>query len=265
MEDQARYYPGSVDSHMHSSLLASKELEERSVLEAATAGRMERLVDVGVAPSDLAPRLTRLGAYRILAFTAGLHPTGVSPETLEHEIGILAESLSGAMAGRIVAVGEIGLDFYWSTENTTLQIDALERQCALAAKHELPVIIHNRDSEEQMLHILRRLRPQGVMHCFSQGPEYCAACLDLDMHLSFGGNLTYRRSDEIRRAAELVPDERLLVETDAPFLSPQAVRGTPNHPGHLAFVIEALAALRGTSADAIARLTAANARRLFRL
>ena len=116
-----------------------------------------------------------------------------------------------------------------------------------------------------MLAFLRRTRPEGVMHCFSQGSDYCRSCLDLGMHISFGGNMTYRRSDPLREAAAIVPDDRLLVETDSPFLSPQPVRGITNQPGHLGYVIAALAEVRRQTPERIAELTSLNARRLFGL
>lgn len=282
MQDDSRYYPDSIDSHLHLSLLGRKDLDPTAVLPAAADGGMRRVIDVGVQPSDLAERLDRFGAYELVAFTAGLHPTAVEPDTVTAELDALETALAeqaGAVpssgrpsdaAGetegrRIVAVGELGLDFYWSQENRGLQIETLERQWAIASRYALPVIIHDRESEDTMLELLRERRPAGVMHCFSQGPDYCRACLDVGLMVSFGGNLTYPKSDEIREAARLVPDDRLLVETDSPYLSPQVVRGTANHPGHLGFVIDALARLRGASPGAIAELTAANARRLFAL
>lgn len=287
MQDSSRYYEGSIDSHLHLSLLDQKDLEPSSVLEAAADAGLARVVDVGVRPSDLAGRIERFGDDPLVAFTAGLHPTAVDPDTVADEIAALEAALethAGSRAGRasasresahhaggagaarsIAAVGELGLDFYWSQEHRDLQVETLERQWALAARYGLPVVIHNRDSEETMLELLRTHRPAGVMHCFSQGADYARACLDAGLMVSFGGNLTYPKSDDVRGAARIVPDDRLLVETDSPYLSPQAVRGTANHPGHLGFVIDELARLRGAAAEEVARLTAANAQALFGL
>lgn len=268
MEDRSSYYAGSIDSHAHISLLSRKELHAETVLADAAAGGMGRVLDVGTQPSDLAGRLEQYGSWELLAFTAGLHPTAVEPESAEHELTVLEQALEGPDRRQVVAVGELGLDFYWSTEHAGLQQDALRRQFELAIRHELPVVIHNRDSEQTMLEHLRAYRGralEGVMHCFSQDADYCRSCLDLGLFISFGGNLTYRRSGEIREAARLVPLDRLLVETDSPYLSPQAVRGTANHPGHLGFTIEALARIHAVSAEEMAALTAENARRLFRL
>ncbi len=264
MQDSTRYYRASIDSHLHLSLMVQKELDPHSVLDAAEGGGLDRVIDVGVKPTDLDERLARFAANRLVAFTVGLHPTAVDPDTVASELDTLQAALERD-ASSVVAVGELGLDFYWSQEHRDLQVQALERQWALAARHGLPVIIHNRDSEETMLELLREHRPAGIMHCFSQDADYCRACLDAGLMISFGGNLTYPKSDEIREAARIVPDDRLLVETDSPYLSPQAVRGTGNHPGHLGFVIDELARLRGAAPQEIAELTAANARVLFGL
>ena len=282
MQDSSRHYPGSIDSHLHLSLLAERDLDPEAVILAAESGGLGRLIDIGVKPSDLARRLERFGAHDLVAFTAGLHPTAVEPDTVAAEIDALESALvedtggvstsgsTGDAAGRsqnrrLVAVGELGLDFYWSQEHRDLQIETLKRQWALAARFGLPVIIHNRESEQTMLELLHAHQPGGIMHCFSQGPEYCRACLDAGLMISFGGNLTYPKSDEVREAARLVPDDRLLVETDSPYLSPQRVRGTANHPGHLGFVIDELAHLRNAPGEEIAELTARNAARLFSL
>ncbi|MFW5744473.1 MAG: TatD family hydrolase [Spirochaetota bacterium] len=264
MHESTRYYRGSIDSHLHLSLMAHKQLDPHSVLDAAEGGGLDRVIDVGVKPTDLEERLARFAANRLVAFTVGLHPTAVEPDAVAAELDALQAALE-KLAPRIVAVGELGLDFYWSQEHRDLQLEALERQWELAARHGLPVIIHNRDSEQTMLELLRAHRPAGIMHCFSQDAAYCRACLDAGLMISFGGNLTYPKSDGIREAARIVPDDRLLVETDSPYLSPQAVRGTANHPGHLGFVIDELARLRGATPQEIADLTAANARALFGL
>jgi len=264
MIDQSRYFRGSIDSHAHIGSLADKGLDPDAVLGSVVQEGMRGIIDVGIEPDDLENRLERFGAAGGIWFTAGLHPTKVRSEDCEVQLELLAGSLR-AHTSRIVAVGELGLDFYWSRELRELQVEALERQATLARDYSLPIVVHNRDSEDELLAFLERMRPTGDMHCFTQGPDYCRKCLDLGMRISFGGNITYRKSDDVREAAKIVPDDRLLVETDSPYLSPQVVRGTPNHPGHLGYVIEALAELRNDSPERIAELTAQNAVELFAL
>ena len=281
MPDRSLVVPGSIDTHVHLALFASKGIDPVMLLAAAFASGLGGVLDVGVRPSDLDARRSLASAIPhspgALLLTSGLHPTSVDPESVAAEIALLESQLvqdaardpsgadSAASGGRfsVRAVGEIGLDYYWSAEQRALQIETFERQLDLALRYSLPIIVHNRDSERDMPSILARIRPRGIMHCFSQGADYCRACLDVGMHVSFGGNVTFRRNDEIREAARLVPDDRLLVETDSPFLSPDPVRGRPNHPGHLGFTIATLAAIRSSTPEAIAFICARNAARLF--
>ena len=278
MDERARYIEGCIDTHAHLSLFEHRGLESRRLVHEAVAGGLARIVDVGVTPSDYMNRLCAFGEHPIVAFTAGLHPTSVTPDTVDAELGVLESVFSGPVridhaagdvctgsigSSRPVAVGEVGLDFYHSADHRKLQVTALERQADLAARKELPLVLHNRSSEDEMLAFLRRARPPGVMHCFSQTVGYCRSCLDLGLYVSFGGNLTYRGSHDLREAAAIVPEDRLLVETDAPYLAPQAVRGRANHPGYLAYTIDALASIRGTTSARIAAITAANALALF--
>lgn len=261
-----RYITGSIDSHAHLELLPRRGLEPGAMLAEARAEGVAGIIDVGVVPSDFERRVAAFGSQPIVSFTAGLHPTSVTPERVDEELALLAQTLESGEGPRrrpVVAVGEVGLDYHHSADHAGLQIETLERLATLASRHELPMILHNRASEPEMLAFLRRVRPRGVMHCFSQDEHYCADCIDLGLFVSFGGNLTYRSSHGIRAAAAMVPDERLLVETDCPYLSPQAVRGAANHPGHLAYTVEALAAVRGVSAEHVVAVTSRNACALF--
>lgn len=261
MEERFEVIAGSIDSHAHLAMMAEREIEPETLLARLRDEGFVRLIDVGTRPSDLHPREAAWGEDPLVELTSGLHPTSVD-EGWASELALLEAQLD---TGSIVAVGEIGLDYYHSTEFKKEQLAALETQLELAARHDKAVILHNRASESDMLGILEKRRPRGVLHCFSQDASYCRSALTLGLHISFGGNLTYRRSDDIREAARLVPDDRLLVETDSPFLSPQAVRGRTNHPGHLFLTIEALAELRGQSPQQVAHLTARNTARLFGL
>jgi TatD DNase family protein len=259
--EQVHFLPRTADSHTHLELYEKWNADAGATLQAAAAADGARIVDVGIRPSDYARRTAAFDAPYV-SFTSGLHPTSVDQDW-RAELDLLAAQLDQGLP--IAAIGELGLDFYHSTEFRAEQHEALRAQIELARQHGLAIIVHNRESESEMLEVLRSEQPAGVMHCFSQDADYCRACLDVGMYISFAGNFTYRNADEIREAARLVPDDRLLVETDAPFLSPQAVRGLPNHTGHLFLTITALAELRDTTPEAIAALTHENTARLFRL
>lgn len=240
--------------------MLQKGMPAMELLSAAHRDGVAAVIDVGIAPDDLPERQARLSALPWVHLTSGLHP---SQATRGGVTSLLATLEAQLERREIIAVGEIGLDYHWDTGERRVQHDLFDGQLSLAATADLPVIVHNREADRDVLAFLARPRPTGVMHCFSQNAAFCRSCLDLGLHISFGGNLTYRNSEDVREAARLVPAGRLLVETDAPYLSPQAVRGRHNHPGHLGFTIEALAGLRGEDPAELAVTTAANARALF--
>lgn len=174
---------------------------------------------------------------------------------------------------RVVAVGETGLDRHWDFTPFDAQRDYFDRHLRLAQEHGLPVVIHCRDAEADLLCMLREAaarRPlAGVMHAFSSDEAVAGECLELGLHVSFAGQVTYknRKFDALRRAAAIVPADRLLMETDSPYLVPHPLRGKQkrNEPGLIAQTASCLAEIRGTTPEQIASQTSANARRLFRL
>ncbi len=198
----------------------------------------------------------------------GIHPNN----SADFDVSMIEtlEQLSGA--ARIVAIGEIGLDYYRDSAPKSAQFAALEAQLALAAQVGLPVIIHNREASDDLIGILetwaRSLPPElaarpGVMHSFSAPPEIAERALAAGFYLGFTGPITYKNADELRRIAALVPLDRLLVETDGPFLPPTPHRGQRNEPSYIPLIVDRLAALRGISFDEVAQVTTENAGRLF--
>jgi len=162
------------------------------------------------------------------------------------------------------AVGEIGLDYHYSPETRRGQMDLFGRQLELARALDLPVIIHTRDADDDTLGLLREIPSRGVVHSFTGGPEFCRGLLDLGLYVSMSGIVTFRAADNVRESAMVVPDDRLLVETDTPFLAPVPKRGNPNEPAFVVHTAAFLAALRGMTADAFAALATANALAAFR-
>ncbi len=171
---------------------------------------------------------------------------------------------------KVVAIGEIGLDYYWDKTPVEIQHHALARQLELAHELHLPVIIHNREANADTLAQLAASplrggdRP-GVLHSFSGDWSMAEAALAMGFYLGFTGPLTYKKADEMRAVATRAHLDRILIETDAPYLTPQPYRGKRNEPAYVRFVAERLAELRGLSVEEIARITTANAERLFQL
>ena len=165
--------------------------------------------------------------------------------------------------GGVCAVGEIGLDYYYEGAARAAQRDLFSRQLELAAAHSLPVIIHTREADDDTLGILREIPSRGVIHCFTGSVAFCRALLDLGFFVSISGIVTFRAADNVREAALAIPEDRLLIETDAPFLAPVPLRGRPNEPAFIVHTARFLAELRGVSLSTLAAATAANARRVF--
>jgi len=202
-----------------------------------------------------------------LFFAVGLHPLDADKWTPDSAAQILRLAQSDP---RVVAIGELGLDFY-KAENREHQIQVFEAQLAIAHTLDRPVIIHCRDAAAAMAEVLRSRwqrheAVRGVMHCWSGTPEETQWFLDLGFYISFSGIVTFKNAQAVHGSAQMVPADRLLIETDCPFLAPVPHRGKRrNQPAYVLHVAERIAELRQTSLEAIAAQTTANARHLFRL
>jgi len=252
-----------IDTHCHVQMrqfAADRDI----VIAAAFSSGVGRLIVPGidVETSKAAIVLAQQHAGRIFA-GVGTHPHDASTLTSE----ALAEQRTLAHQPGVVAIGEIGLDFYRNLSPRDVQRDALVAQIALARDLELPVILHNRESHEEMISLLHTHATgvRGVFHCFIGGRAMATDALDLGFYLSFAGPLTYPRNDELRDVAAWAPADRIMVETDSPYLSPQPLRGKRNEPQHVALVARTLAQARGISEEEVATLTTRNASALFHL
>ena len=173
-----------------------------------------------------------------------------------------------ALKVRLSAIGEIGLDFHYHPETREAQIALFKAQLKLADEMGLPVIIHTRDAEEDTLKVLDAIpssakKLRGVVHCFTGDKNFAAQLLERDLAISFSGIVTFRNAEMLRESAKFVPEERLLIETDTPFLTPVPMRGQPNEPAFVSYVAACLAKVRGVTLEHIAATTTQNARRLF--
>lgn len=249
-----------VDTHCH---LQDKAFDgDRDEVIARSLSALDWMVVIADSLTSSRKALELTSPTRIYA-AVGVHP--YHPEEMggagRDELRALAES-SG-----VVAIGEIGLDYYRHNDAPrATQQAAFHAQLALATELSLPVVIHNRDAGEDTLAILRehdeRL-PGVIMHCFSGDVAFAQACGERGYYVSFAGNLTYPKAQPLREAAAAVDRERLLVETDSPYLAPQPVRGKRCEPAHVAHTAAALAQVLGMSTDEAAHLTGENARRVF--
>lgn len=201
-----------------------------------------------------------------LSFAVGLHPLDVEQWT-----EVTAEQIKGLASSdkRVVAIGETGLDLY-KADNYQQQKLALESQLAIARELNKPVIIHCRDAAFQLKEILEAFvrdkgKIAGVMHCWGGNPQETAWFLDLDFYISFSGTVTFKKAQQIQESAKIVPSNRLLIETDCPFLAPVPKRGKTNEPSFVKYVAQQLADLRGITIEELARQTTSNACDLFNI
>jgi TatD DNase family protein len=253
------------DTHCH---LDDEQFDDDrdGVVARARAAGVEAIITVGTTSAlsrvcvDLAAR------YEIVSAAVGIQPNycGESAARDWDEIVALAAER------HVVALGETGLDRYWDYTPFDVQQDFFDRHLRLAQSLDLPVVIHMRDCETEMLEMLRAARSRGplrgVMHSFSGSEQGAAECLALGLHISFAGMVTYKKSTELRCVAATIPDERILIETDAPYLSPHPKRGQrPNEPALIVHTANCLAEQRGEPVDGFAQRTTRNARSLFRL
>jgi TatD DNase family protein len=170
---------------------------------------------------------------------------------------------------RVVALGETGLDRHWDYTPLDVQRDYFDRHLRISQATGLPFIVHTRESDAEVLEMLREARQRGpltgVMHSFAGAAETAAECVQLGLYVSFAGMVTFKKSDALRSVAATIPDDRILIETDSPYLSPHPLRGKRNEPASIVHTAECLAGARGVSVEAFAAQTTDNARRLFRL
>lgn len=257
------------DTHCHLDFSGYDEDRDAVIQRAFEAGVRQILIP-GVDFASLERTQPLVQAYDHLVMAVGIHPNSTADWTDAN----LEKLRQAAADPKVVAIGEIGLDYYWDESPKEMQRRAFEAQLTLAAELELPVIIHNRDASEEVLPILEswvRTLPEslkespGVLHSFSAPPEYADRALAAGFYLGFTGRVTYKKADELRSIAARVPKDRILIETDGPFLPPHPHRGKRNEPAYVALVAARIAGLHLMDSDTFAELSTANGQRLFRL
>jgi TatD DNase family protein len=248
-----------IDSHAHLDDRAFDR--DRAALIANLFAEGIGVITVGADLASSRESVRLAERHRGIWATVGVHPheaKGMTPQTLR-ELGTLAGT------PKVVAVGEIGLDYYRDLSPREAQRQAFTEQLDLARRLSLPIVIHNRESSEDLLGILRAAGPahRGVVHSFLGDLALARAFLDLGLHLGVGGPVTYPKNAELREAVRSIPLDRIVTETDCPYLTPVPYRGRRNEPAYLRYVVEAIAELRGLCVEDVASATTGNAISLF--
>ncbi|EGN75854.1 hydrolase, TatD family [Idiomarina sp. A28L] len=253
-----------VDSHCHlDKLKSTTELGIDQVLANARAAQIEHMLCIGVALDDFAQMQSIVGKHDDVSFSCGVHPLYVAKHGF-------SESELATLCARndVVAVGETGLDYFYDKEHITTQQESFARHIEIANEVNKPLIIHTRDAREDTIAMLREGRAdkcRGVMHCFTESLEMAKKALDLGFYISISGIVTFASAQELRDVVKYVPLDRMLIETDSPWLAPVPHRGQENQPAYVAHVAECVAKLKEVSVQEVAEVTRNNFYSLFNI
>ncbi|HYO82229.1 MAG TPA: TatD family hydrolase [Bryobacteraceae bacterium] len=253
-----------VDSHCHLDDSQFDPDRDAAIQRALDAGVTRMLaIGTGEGPPDLEAALRLADRYENIAATAGIHPQ-YAPNAGAADFERLTQLLRHR---KCVAVGEIGLDYYWKPFDKELQAAVFVQQMRIAAASQKPIIIHTRDAWQDTMNLLKQhWAPTGlpcVLHCFTGGPDEAREALDLRWTLSFAGVVTYPKAVNVQEAARMAPLDQMLVETDSPYLPPVPYRGKRNEPAYVAHTAAFISKLRGIAVEEVARATSANFDRIF--
>ena len=251
-----------IETHCHLDYL--KEMPVADILAETERVNVERVITIAVAPDNLASVRQIVTAHSNVFGTQGIHPheAELFTDAVEAEIREHAAALD-----KIVAIGEIGLDYYYDHADRDVQREVFARQLQIAADLDLPVVIHSRNADDDTIAILRdfedHVRRRGVIHSFTSGPGLARYAIDSGWCLGFNGIATFNKAENVRDIIAMTPLEHILLETDAPFLTPIPYRGRENAPFYIPFVAEKVADVKGVSVEALLPIVHANSLRVF--
>lgn len=248
-----------IDSHCH---LNFEGLKERlpEVLSNMEANGVGQVLAISVSRESFSEVFAIAEAHEHIYCTIGVHP-----DSKEAEEFSIAEMVAAAAHPKVVGIGETGLDYYWCKGDLSWQHKRFAEHIEAANQTGLPVIVHTRDAAADTLSILKECRVNsGVIHCFSEDTAFARAAMDLGLYISFSGIVTFKNAPLVQEAAKYVPDDRILVETDAPFLAPVPKRGRQNEPAFVRYTAEHIAKLRNQTLEQVAAYTTENFYRLFK-
>lgn len=250
-----------IDTHVH---LNSDDLfkDVEHYIEKARQEKVEKMIVIGFDDITNTRALSLAKSHNFIFASQGFHPTeakNITDEDLSNLEGLLKHK-------EVKAIGECGLDFYWDKDNIDQQVHVFEAQIKLSKQYDLPLVIHMRDASEKTFEVIEKHAPlKGVMHCYSGSAEMAERFLSLGLHISLGGPVTFKNAKVPKEVAKMVPSDRLMIETDAPFLAPHPYRGKQNDSSYLPLIAKQIATLRDEPLEAVAKVTTNNAEKLFRI
>ncbi|GGW76877.1 TatD family hydrolase [Alteromonas halophila] len=251
-----------VDSHCHLDRLKQTDDELNQTLEFARNRGVEHFLCVAVSVKDYDSMLASVKDFDDVSVSCGVHPLH------QEDACSYDELLEKARRPEVVAIGETGLDYYYSEDTQSVQRQSFIDHIKVANALNKPLIIHTRDARQDTLDLLKQYKAahtKGVLHCFTESLEMAEAAMEMDFYISISGIVTFNSAKALRDVARAIPLDRLLIETDSPWLAPVPHRGKQNQPGYVVEVAEFIAELKGISVEALARQTTENFYRLFSL
>ena len=249
---------GLIDTHSHVDMIS---VDIDSIIREAREFGVEKIIIPSVDRNSFEKVIELSEKFEEIYCALGIHPSEVLK--IKEEDYDLIKMISEHK--KVVAIGEIGLDYYWDKSFIEEQKKAFIKQIEIAQILKLPILIHDREAHFDCFEILKEVKDiPVVMHCFSGSLEFALQCIENGFYIAFGGVLTFKNSKKMKEIAKNIPMEYILLETDAPYLTPEPYRGKENHPAYVKFVAEQLALLRDISYDDVVRFTAKNAKRVFK-
>ncbi len=249
------------DTHAHIGLIHEDQIEQLLIVKQAQRAQVKHIVSICNSLVDYDQVYSNLKTAKQVYHAVGVSPSEVTNPGHDWDLQVIQK----ASLDRVVAIGEIGLDYYRKFGNKKSQIELFIQQLDIAKELDLPVIIHNREAGSDVLSILQdRIPPRGgILHCYSEDWNYAKKALDMNLYLSFAGNVTYRNARNLHETAASMPLDRLLIETESPFMVPSAYQGKRNKPAYLSKVAEGIAELREEPLEEIAPVIFENSLRVF--
>ncbi|MFJ8248116.1 TatD family hydrolase [Peribacillus asahii] len=249
------------DTHVH---LNAEQFEEdlTEVITRAQEAGVANMIVVGFDRPTITKAMELVETYDFLYAAVGWHPV----DAIDMTDADLEWIESLAAHPKVVAIGEMGLDYYWDKSPKEIQMEVFRKQIRLAKRVRLPIIIHNREATADIITILREEEASlvgGIMHCFSGSVETAKECLEMNFYISLGGPVTFKNAKKPKEVAAEVPLDRLLIETDCPYLAPHPFRGKRNEPAYVKLVAEQIADIKQVSVEEVARITTENAKKIF--
>ena len=250
-----------IDTHSHINMIEGLSLDE--IIKNAFDNGIDKIIVPSAYPADMENIMDLVNKYDNVYGMLGIHPS----EVKSWDDSFIEKIKNYAKNSKIAAIGEIGLDYYWDKSFNDLQKEVFIKQIKLANELNLPIDIHDREAHKDTYDIIQEHNngSKVIMHCFSGSVEFARECVKAGFYLGIGGVVTFKNAVKMKEAAKDIPLERILLETDAPYLTPVPFRGKENQPAYVKYVAEEIASLRGISVEEVAQITTENAKTVFNI